>query len=144
MVFSDIVATDQIEALSDDAGDTTQILTVYGRSAAGQLLVEGKTLTGASPVTFTNTFARILKMVLSGAATGTVTLRDQDTDTTIAAMEPGLLQIRRIFYNAAAEGSGGSDLDYYEKVFYKNTHASLTLLNASIIEQADPTRNNFV
>lgn len=50
-----------------------------------------------------------------------------------------VLEVRRPFYNAAADAPGGSSRDYYEKVFMKNTHGTLTLTSATIAEQADPS-----
>lgn len=50
-----------------------------------------------------------------------------------------ILEVRRAFYNAAADVSGGSARDYYEKVFIKNIHATLALTAATIAEQADPS-----
>jgi hypothetical protein len=142
VVFDDIVATDEIEILSSAAGDTTQDVTIYGRNAAGELVSDSATLNGTTPVTVAGTaFERILKIIVSAAHTGTVTVRDQDTDTTIAAIESGVLEIRRPFYDAAADASGGSQRDYYEKIFFKNNHGSLTLTSAVIKEQADPSTN---
>lgn len=139
VVFTDIVATDEIEILSDNAGDTTQTITVYGRNAAGELVNDVATLNGVSVVTITGTaFERVLKIIKSASTTGTVTVRDQDTDTTIATMEPALLEIRRPFYDAAADASGGSTRNYYDKIFFKNDHGSLTLTSAVVKEQADP------
>lgn len=139
IVFTDIVATDQIEVISDNAGDTTQTCTIYGRNAAGELVSEGQTLNGITQVTFTTTFERVLRVTLSASATGTVTVRDQDTDTTIMSIESGVTEIRRPFYDAAADASGGSARDYYEKVFVKNNHGTLTLTSSTIAEQADPS-----
>ena len=138
VVFTDIAATDQIEFLSSSAGDTTQTLTIYGRNAAGELVSEGNTLTGVTVVTTTLAFERVLKITLSATAAGTITVRDQDTDTTIASIEPGVTEIRRPFYDAAADATGGSTRNYYDKVFFKNDHGSLTLTSAVIKEQADP------
>lgn len=50
-----------------------------------------------------------------------------------------ILQVRRPFYNAAANAPGGGAVDYYEKLFAKNTHATLSLLSAKVAEQADPS-----
>lgn len=50
-----------------------------------------------------------------------------------------ILEVRRPFYNASADVVGGSSRDYYEKVFLKNTHATLALTTATIAEQADPS-----
>lgn len=139
VVFTDIVATDQVEILSDNAGDTTQTVTIYGRNAAGELVSEAETLNGVTPVTTDTVFERILKITLSASATGTVTVRDQDTDAAIATIESGVTEIRRPFYAAAAEAAGGSARDYYEKIFIKNNHGTLTLTSAVISEQADPS-----
>jgi hypothetical protein len=49
------------------------------------------------------------------------------------------LSVRRIFYDAAADGPGGSALVYNEKVFFKNCHATDDFTSAQIIESADPT-----
>jgi hypothetical protein len=142
VVFTDIVATDEIEILSSSASDTTETITVHGRNAAGELVNDVETLNGVSVVTITGTdFERVLKIVKSSATVGTVTIRDQDTDATIATMEPAVLEIRRPFYDAAADASGGSARTYYEKVFFKNNHGSLTLTAAEIKEQADPSTN---
>lgn len=48
-------------------------------------------------------------------------------------------QIRRPFYNVAADVGGGSARTFYEKVFVKNNHATLALTGATIAEQADPS-----
>lgn len=48
-------------------------------------------------------------------------------------------QIRRPFYNAAADVAGGSNRNYYEKVFAVNNNTATALTAASIIKQVDPT-----
>jgi len=137
--FAEIVAADQIEAVSSHAADTTQTLTIYGTTAAGVVTSEAQTLNGTTVVTFATTFVRVLKAVLSGTTTGTITVRDQDSDTEIMSLEPGLLKIRRPFYLAAADVAGGSARDYFEKVFFKNKHGTLTLSGASVSESSDPS-----
>lgn len=139
VVFTDIVATDEVEIVSDSASDTTETITAHGRNAAGELVNDVATLDGTTPVVVTGTdFERILKLIKSTGTVGTVTIRDDGTDTTIATMEPALLEIRRPFYDAAAEASGGATRTYHEKIFFKNNHATLTLTSATIDEQADP------
>ncbi len=51
--------------------------------------------------------------------------------------EPGILQVRRPFYNAVAPDSGTRK--YYEKVFFKNTHATLSLTESKIKKTSDPS-----
>lgn len=139
VVFDDIVATDSLEILSSETGDTTQEVTVHGRNAAGELVSDSAVLNGTTPVAISQVFERILKATLDGAATGNVTVRDADTDTAIMVFAPGELEIRRPFYNASAEAAGGSARTYYEKIFIRNNHATLSLTGATIAEQADPS-----
>ena len=139
VVFTDIAATDELEILSDSTMDTVETITGHGRNAAGELVNDVATLNGTTPVVVTGTdFERILKIIKSATTVGTVTIRDDGTDTTIATMEPAVLEIRRPFYDAAAEASGGSTRTYYDKIFFKNNHATLTLTSATIDEFADP------
>ncbi len=135
--FTDIDPTGTIEVSSDNSGDTTQTVTVTGRDSSGAIVSESKTLNGTTWVQFTTTFERILKAVLSGSATGTVTIREQGPGDNLITFEPGVLEVRRLFYNAAAPASGTRK--YYEKIFFKNTHATLALTSAQISEQSDPS-----
>ena len=135
--FAPIVAVDQVEILSDNAGDTTQTVTLFGRNAAGELISDPVALNGTVLALSALTFERILKIVVSAAHTGNITIRDQDTDTEIVVIESGVLQIRRPFYGAAAEATGGAQRTYHDKVFFRNNHATLSLTNAQILEQLD-------
>lgn len=135
--FTDISPSGLVEMLSSAGGDTTQTVTIYGRNAAGELINEGKTLNGTNVVDFTSTFERILKVVMSATATGTVTIRKDGAAGDLVTLEPGITQVRRPFYNAAVPLSGTKD--YYEKIFGKNTNSTLTLTSAEIKEQADPS-----
>jgi hypothetical protein len=49
------------------------------------------------------------------------------------------MEVRRVFYDAAAEPPGGGAKDIYELVYMKNTHGSLTLTEAEVLEEADPS-----
>lgn len=141
VIFTDIAATDQVTVISDAAGDTTQIVTVYGRNAGGTIVSEALNLNGTNRVTGATAFERILKVVVNAAHTGTITVTRDNTPTftEIGTMESGVLTLRRMFYDAAADASGGSSRDFYEKLFIKNTNGTSTLSNAQIAEQADPS-----
>lgn len=52
-----------------------------------------------------------------------------------------IMTCRRPFYNASADVATGTTRNYYDKVFLKNTHATLALTSAVISEFADPTGN---
>jgi hypothetical protein len=141
VVFTDISANDTVEILSSSGSDTTQTVTVFGRNTAGEIVSEAETLAGTTPQTTTQQFERILKITMSATAVGTVTVRKQSDDVTIATLEPGIDEVRRPFYNAAAEASGGAQRDYYEKIFFQNDNGTLTLTQATIEEFADPSTN---
>lgn len=126
----------QPKADSTDAGDT-QTLTIGGITDTGEWQEESKALTGTTQITFTNfTFTRILKMVLSGAATGTVTLFMNDGTTTIQSLAPGETSNRGLFYQSASDPS--ATRTRYEKLFWRNDHGTLTLNAAFVSLSADP------
>jgi len=135
--FTDISPAGTVEILSSAGGDISQNVTVTGRNAAGEIITEAKTLNGVTPVAYTLTFERILKVAMSASAAGTVTLRKTSAGGDLMTLEPGITTVRRPFYNAAAPASGTKD--YYEKVFVKNTNGSLTLTSAVVKEQGDPS-----
>lgn len=143
VVFSDITTTDNVTIISSSAGDTTQTVTVTGRDATGAIVSEVLSLNGTSRVVGATNFERIMKIVVNAAHAGTITVtRDNGaTYTVIATLETGILQIRRVFYNTSSDVVTGSTRNYYEKIFIKNTHATLSLLSATIKEASDPTGN---
>jgi len=49
-----------------------------------------------------------------------------------------ILEVRRIAYDNLAEGTGGAAKDVYEKIFFKNTHATSSLTGAVVSEIDDP------
>lgn len=135
--FTDISPSGAVEMKSDSLSDTTQTLTITGRNPAGEIVSEVKTLNGTTWVQFTTTFERILKMVLNSIGIGNVSIREITSGEVLATMESGILQIRRPFYNAVAPSTG--TLNFYEKVFFKNNHSTLTLTEAKISEASDPS-----
>ena len=135
--FTDISPSGAVEMKSDSLSDTTQQLTITGRNPAGEIVSESQTLNGTTWVQFSTTFERILKMVLNSISIGDVSLREITSGEVLATMESGILQIRRPFYNAVAPAEGTKK--FYEKVFFKNTHGTLTLTESIIAEAADPS-----
>lgn len=132
---------DTIDIVSDNAGDTTQTVTVTGRNSEGSIVTEEFALNGLTPIVGSTIFERILKITCSAAHDGTITVVDHDTQTTVVDIETGVLQVRRPFYNVSSDVSGGSSRSFYEKVFVKNTNAVNALLDAVISESADPGAN---
>jgi hypothetical protein len=92
-------------------------------------------LNGTTPVAGAVTFERVLKATLSAAdASRTVTVRHSD-DTVITTLPPNITKRWAHFKRSASES--GATLRY-EKDFWRNGHASLTLNSAAVKLTADP------
>lgn len=133
---SQFTAAAVAELVSDDAGDTTQDVTVHGRDAAGNLVSEQETLNGTTPVATAQTFERITKVVFSAAASGTVTLHQGASGTTRHTFAPGETDAFILFIEAASD----PDVQQvrHEKLFWSNTNGSLDLQDAEVELTADP------
>ncbi len=141
LVFTDIDPAGTVEALSD--GTDTRTLTIYYYDNAGILANEAKVLTSGTPVAFVATMAAILRATLSATdASRTVTVRKSGGGSTLMTIKPNRDDMRRPFYNAVSNPTGGATKKYYEKVCIKNTNGTSDLTSAQIVEAADP--NNVV
>ncbi|MBA2722097.1 MAG: hypothetical protein H0U56_04205 [Methylibium sp.] len=138
VVFTDLAANDDVEVLSSNAGDTMNI-TVTARNAAGETVSQTVALTGTTAVILSTmgVVERIQRALLASDAAGTVTVRRSVAGATIATIPPGERGFRRLFINAVSDAGGGKN--YYEKIFLKNTHATLSALNATVTQSADPS-----
>lgn len=141
IVFTDITPAGTVEMISTSAGDTGMQMTLTGRGTNGIILTETLSVNGTNVVSFSNTYERFMKFSLSGVAVGTITVRKAGAGSTIATLPPGILKVRQPFYNAVADYSGGASREFHEKIFIRNNHATLTLTEAVIIEQADSGNN---
>lgn len=128
---------DTVDVVSDDAGDTTQTVTVTGRDAGGAIVSEVFSLNGLTIQNGAQTFERILKIVKSASTTGNITVERNSDATDIGVLEPALLEMRRPFYNVSADAAGGSSREFYEKLFVRNNNGTNDLLGATIKENAD-------
>lgn len=137
VVFTDLAANDKVEVLSSAAGDTTQMVAVTGRLATGALATETLALNGTSVVQGAVTFERIEKVLMDADAVGIVTVRRFGNAGAIGTIPIAERGFQRLFISAYSDPSSGKD--YYTKIFIKNAHATLAFLNASIVENADPT-----
>lgn len=146
--FTDISTTDNVTVISSTSDDATVRIT--GRLADGSIDTEDLALNGTSRVTGAVNFERILKIELfdtsdlptetptTASGTVTVTRDNSPTFTTIATLESGIERVISLFYGISAEASSGNSRSYYQKVFVKNTHGSLSLQSAKIVEFSDP------
>jgi hypothetical protein len=139
VVFTDLAANDDIEVVSSNAGDTTQQITVTARDASGATVQQTVTLNGTTAVILSTmgVVERVQRALLNNNCTGTVTVRRSVAGATIATIPPAERGFRRMFINAVSDPS--SSKNYYEKIFLKNTHATLAALNATVTQSADPT-----
>lgn len=136
--FTQISADDDVEVVSDNAGDTTQGVTVDARNIAGAIVSETVSpLTGTTPVIFSTigVVERILKCEMDAVAVGIVTLQRSPAGLTVRDIPVDERGFEIFFYDSASE-SGATTR--YQKAFYLNNHATLTLNNAAVILTADP------
>jgi len=138
IIFTDIASTDTLEVVSSNAADAMDI-TVTARRSSGITASETKALTGTTPITLSSlgTVERVLKAELASAALGVVTVRRTTGAIQIAQIPPGERGFVRLFINAFSDLSSAKD--YYMKFFWKNTHGTLSLINAIAKQSADPT-----
>jgi hypothetical protein len=129
--FTDISAPDGITVVSSDPGDTMGFY-YWGRDVSGVIITGSTTLMGITPIPLIVTLERILKVQLLSPAAGTITITKTTGGAILITMEPGIITVRRPFYNAAAPSVGSKT--YYEKFFIKNTHGSLALTLATVAQ----------
>lgn len=135
-VFTQLAANDTVQVKSDNAGDTTQNVTITGRDAAGAFVSEVLgPLTGLTLVVGTQTFERVLKVVMDADAVGIITVERTTGPTLIETIPVGERGFYGLFIKSVSE-SGATTR--FEKFFWKNNHGSLTLNSATVELTADP------
>src|SRR3990172_6056868 len=123
-------------ALISDGADTRDV-NVKGRDTTGAKITETITLTGAVEVLSVATFERMLSVQApTGSATRTVTAKQGSGGTTIGTIQVNEKGFYCVFIDSASEASATSR---FEKTFWKNTHATLTLNAAKVRLSADPS-----
>lgn len=65
-IFADLAATGTVNYVSSSSSDTAATIAVTGRDSTGVIQTETKTLTGTTPVSGAQSFARLLKGVAGG------------------------------------------------------------------------------
>jgi len=132
-VFTQFTAGAKLALISD--GTDVRVATIVGRDATGAVLTEAVTLTNAVEVLSVNTYERIQSVNL-GATSGsrTVTLKQGTGGTTIATIPINEVGIFMMFQNAF---STTGTQTRHEKLFWKNTTATLTLTSSQVTLTAD-------
>ena len=132
--FTQLTANAVIAVVSD--GADTRTVTVEGRNAAGAIDTEALVLNGATEVVGAKTFERILTLTLSATSgTRTVTVKQGSGGATRATI--GINETSRTAFFRRSASEAGITIRY-EKLFWKNAHATLTLNSASLKLTADP------
>jgi len=132
--FTQLAANDDTEFQSTNAGDTGNV-TTNGRSATGATAAETLTLTGVTTKTGTQVFERILDVRMVADAIGTVTFRRQPAGATIYVIPIGERGASAFFKRSA---SAAGIVIRYDKMFWRNNHATLSLTGAKTRLTADP------
>ncbi len=132
--FTDFAANAVAAVISD--GAATRTVTVSGRLATGVRDTEVLTLNGATEVVGAKTWERILKVVAS-ATSGTriISLKQGSGGTVRATIPLNETTAYRMFIDSA---SATGIVIRYEKGFWRNNHATLSLLSAQVTLTADP------
>jgi len=134
--LTQLAVNDTIRVSSSAAGDTTQTVTIDGRLASGVRTTEVLTLNGTTVVSGAVTFERILKITLSAAAAGIVTVARNTTPfTTIVAVPIGITSVVTLFIDSASDVA---QVVRYMKMFMRNTNATLALTTAVTRLTTDP------
>jgi len=135
--FTQLAANDDLEAISDNAGDTMN-LTIEGRDAAGNLVSQTKALTGTSAVIFDTlgVIERVLDAELASAPAGNVTVRRSVAGATVRVIPAGERGFSMFARKTSSDPS--NPVEYYFKVFVKNTHGTLALQSTIFKQSADP------
>lgn len=134
-VFTQFTANAKLALISD--GADTRSVDVVGRDATGAVVSETIVLTGATEVLSVATFERI-QSVKAQTTSGTriVTAKQGSAGATIGTIPLSEKGFYMMFRNAA---SAGTSKLRYEKLFWKNTNATLTLNSAQVTLTADPS-----
>jgi hypothetical protein len=147
VVFTNVLPSAQTVKIKSSAADT-RFTRITGRKADGTLVTENLQLNGTTAVTSVNTFDRILKFAvydssnttLTGSATLTVTLYENDGTTVVGAVGgTAATSTETGFYGMFIGSSSDPSVTKtrYEKFFYKNVHATLALQAPTIQLTAD-------
>ena len=141
VIFTDIASTDNVEIFGE-GGDESKTVVVTGRLASGSEDSETITLDASDATTVvdgTKQWERILKISSPNSPAGSITVQKDGDSGDIVVIPTGISMVRRPFYGATANATGGADKELYEKVFIKNEHATLSLLDMQVDETSDPS-----
>jgi len=132
-VFTQLLANSTLVYTSSAAD--TRTITVSGRNAAGVVVAEQATLNGATAVSGAQVFERILTVTLSASGSQTVTVGGSGIGN-LGQVPANEIGFYCMFINAFSQAS---PTNRWEKIYWQNKNASLTLTSAQITLTADPS-----
>jgi len=134
-----LTAAAVISFVSTNSGDTMNI-TISGRTASGVYTTETLAMNGTTEVSSVNTYQRILDVTFASLPAGVISVY-QGTGT--GTLIGGFNSAGHPYYKDTAlfkkSASSSTAVTRYDKVFFKNTDASLTLTGATVTLVADPS-----
>jgi hypothetical protein len=128
------LTANSVIAVVSSASDS-RLVTVQGRNASGAIVSEGISLTSTTEAVGSTVFERILTISVPSANANTVTVRQGAGGATRAIILPNETSRTSLFRQSASEAGIAIR---YEKTFWKNNHASLTLNSAQVRLTVDP------
>jgi hypothetical protein len=135
IIFNRVGAAAAMEALSSNGGDNTQTLNADFLTPAGVLDSEVHNLNGLAVVNYVKQEGVMLRLTKNADSAGIVTFRKAGAGATIATLEAAVRIVTVPFFNENSDSS--TQKTYYDKIFIKNQHGSLSLTSAAVVLQAD-------
>jgi exosome complex RNA-binding protein Csl4 len=132
-VFTQLTSNAVIALISD--GTDVRVVTLTGRDATGAVVTENVTLTNGTEVLGLLTFERLQSVnVASSSGTRTITVKQGSGGSTITTIPINEVGFHMMFQNAAS--AAGTQVRH-EKMFWKNTNATLTLTTSTMTLTVD-------
>lgn len=138
-VFTQLLANSTLVYVSSAAD--TRVIQSIGRDSTGTVKTENVALNGSTAVSGAQIFERLQSVSFTGGASGaqTATVGGSGIGTGpggLFTIPPGEIGIYMNFRNAASQATA---VQRYEKIFFKNNDAALTLQSAQVQLLSDPS-----
>lgn len=132
--FTQWTATAQVAFQSSSGSDVGNV-TVTGRAASGAFQTETFALTGVTEKLSTNSYERILEILMAADAVGTITVKQGSGGTLRYTIPVGERGCAACFKLSASEASIAIR---YDLIYWMNQNGTLTLNSAKYRLSADP------
>lgn len=120
LVFEELSAGDSLDVVSDNAGDTSQTVTITGKNAGGDAQAQTPSLNGVTIVNVTGTWERILKAVKSATCAGNVAVMRDTRNRSNTAQGGADSTVSVMAYITLDTGASAVD-GYYKNMVLRTT-----------------------